>query len=62
MHRASQLDGIASPIATQVAAMKRAGIVKFARARRTLAQSAFDILQSNYQHGFLPLLLQRPIY
>ena len=60
MHCAFQLDEIVSLIATQVAATKCADVVKLARACRTLAKPALDILWSNYQHEFLPLIMCLP--
>lgn len=60
MHPAFQLDEIVSLIATQVAATKCADVVKLARACRTLAKPALDILWSNYQHDFLPLIMCLP--
>jgi len=60
MHRAFQLDEIASLIATQVAATKCADVVRLARACRTLAKPSLDILWSNYQHEFLPLIMCLP--
>ena len=60
MHRAFQLDEIVSLIATQVATAKCADVVKLARACRTLAKPSLDILWSNYQHEFLPLIMCLP--
>ena len=60
MHRAFQLDEIVSSIATQVASTKCADVVKFARACKALAAPCLDILWSNYQHEFLPLIMCLP--
>lgn len=56
MHRAFQLDEIVSLIAIQVALTKCADVVKLARVCGTLAKPCLDILWSNYQHEFLPLV------
>jgi hypothetical protein len=60
MHRAFQLDEIVTLIAAQVAAIKRTDVVKLARACRTLAKPSLDILWSNHQHEFLPLIMCLP--
>ena len=60
MHRAFQLDEIVSVVAMRVAATKCADVVKLARACRTLAKPCLDILWSNYQHEFLPLIMCLP--
>jgi hypothetical protein len=60
MHRAFQLDEIVSVVATQVAATKCADVVKLARVCQALAKPCLDILWSNYQHEFLPLIMCLP--
>ena len=60
MHRAFQLEEIVSLIAIQVAVTKCADVVKLARGCRTLAWPCLDILWSNYQDEFLPLIMCLP--
>jgi hypothetical protein len=60
MHRAFQLDEIVSLIAMQVAVNKCADVVKLARGCKTLARPCLDILWSNYQNEFLPLIMCLP--
>lgn len=56
MHHAFQLDEIVNLITIQVAVTECKDVVKLARACRTLAKPCLDILWSNYQHEFLPLI------
>ena len=60
MHPAFQLDEIVSLIAIELAATKCVDVVKLARACRILAKPCLNILWSNYQHEFLPLIMCLP--
>ena len=57
MHRAFQLE-IVNLTATQVTATECTDVVKLVCACWTIAKPSLDILWSNYQHEFLPLIMR----